>query len=94
MNDIRRFIIDDVDDKTGDVFIGAEQGSGIWSNDDDDEFVSCEASKIAVGVERWADGRHRRAKKFVDSVRIDDLDSFWRDGEGEEGVDVEAIDAR
>ncbi len=93
MNDIRRFIIDDVDDKTGDVFIGAEQDSGIWSNDDD-EFVSCEASKIAVGVKRWADGRHRRAKKFVDSVRIDGLDSFWSDGEGEEGVDVEAIDAR
>jgi hypothetical protein len=29
MNDIRRFIIDDVDDKTGDVFTDAEQVSGI-----------------------------------------------------------------
>ncbi len=90
MNDIRRFIIDDVDDKTGDVFTDAEQFSGIWSNDDD-EFVSCEASKIeGEGVECWADERHRRVKKFVDSVRIDDLCSFC----GDEVTDLEAIDAR
>jgi hypothetical protein len=40
------------------------------------------------------DGRHSRAKKFVDSVRIDDLRSFCGDGDGDEDTDVEAIDAR
>ncbi len=94
MNDIR-WLNTVGDDKLEDVSNDAEHGSGIWSNDGD-EFLSFKGNKVGDGVELWVDGRHKRAKKFVDSVRIDDLCSLCGDGDGDVDVDTdgEVIDAR
>ncbi len=94
MNDIRRFNLEGDNGKIDEASIGAEQVSGIWSNDD--EFISWEARNIEDDVEFWLDGLHRRAKKFVDSVRIDDLRSFCGDGDGDgdDVTDAEVMDAR